>query len=78
MKALDMTTSGTRIAFKKEIDKLYGDGTFTLQQAKDALESCGEDLKSKWPAIYKIVLKRHCEVEPGLFSFSGDFRFSFS
>jgi hypothetical protein len=72
MKALDMTTSGTRIAFKKEIDKLYGDGTFTLQQAKDALESCGEDLKSKWPAIYKIVLKRHCEVEPGLFSFSGD------
>ena len=72
MKALDMTTSGTRIAFKKEIDKLYGDGTFTLQQAKGALESCGEDLKSKWPAIYKIVLKRHCEVEPGLFSFSGD------
>jgi hypothetical protein len=72
MKALDMTTSGTRIAFKKEIDKLYGDGTFTLQQAKDALESSGEDLKSKWPAIYKIVLKRHCEVEPGLFSFSGE------
>ncbi len=72
MKALDMTTSGTRIAFKKEIDKLYGDGSFTLQQAKDALVSAGEDLKSKWPAIYKIVLKRHCEVEPGLFSFSGD------
>ena len=72
MKALDMTTSGTRIAFKREIDKLYGDGTFTLQQAKDALVSAGEDLKSKWPAIYKIVLKRHCEVEPGLFSFSGN------
>ena len=72
MKKLDMNTTSTRRAFKAEIDKLYGVGAFTLEQAKDALVSCGEDVKSKWPAIYKIVLKRHCEVEPGLFSFAGN------
>tara|TARA_Y100001951_G_C11296579_1_gene276128 strand:- start:480 stop:1721 length:1242 start_codon:yes stop_codon:yes gene_type:complete len=72
MKKLDMNSTATRRAFKAEIDKLYGVGAFTLEQAKSALVSCGEDLKSKWPAIYKIVLKRHCEVEPGLFSFAGN------
>ena len=70
MKLLDMSTTPTRRAFKAEIDKLYGDGEFTMQQAKDALVSAGEDVKSKWPAIYKIVLKRHCEVRSGVFSFS--------
>ncbi len=70
MKQLDMNTTETRRVFKAEIDKLYGDKTFTLQEAKDALLSAGQD-KSKWAAIYKIVLKRHCEVESGVFSFSG-------
>ena len=39
MKNLDMSSTSTRRAFKAEIDKLYGEGTFTLEQAKAALVS---------------------------------------
>ena len=67
--SLDMNTTPTRQQFKAEIDKLYGDGEFTMQQAKDALEAAGQP-KSKWSAIYQHVLMKHCLVSRGVFSFS--------
>jgi len=67
--SLDMNTTPTRQQFKAEIDKLYGDGEFTMKQAKDALASAGQP-KSKWSAIYQHVLMKHCLVSQGVFSFS--------
>ena len=68
MSKLDMNSTPTRRAFKNEIDKLYGDDVFTRQQARDALVSCGEPA-NKWHAIYEYVLRRHCQVGRGLYSF---------
>ena len=65
--SLDMNTTPTRQQFKAEIDKLYGDGEFTMKQAKDALASAGQP-KSKWSAIYQHVLM-HFKVDKNLFSF---------
>ena len=59
MSKLDMDTTPNSRQFKDEIEKLYGDGEFTMQQAKDALASAGLP-KSKWSAIYQHVLMKHC------------------
>ena len=64
-----MNTTPTRQQFKAEIDKLYGDGEFTMKQAKDVLVAVGQP-KSKWSAIYQHVLMKHCLVSRGVFSFS--------
>ena len=64
---IDMTKNGTRIAYKKEIDKLYGDGTFTTRQAYNAIESAGLG-ESTWSGMYAL-LRKHCLVERGVLSF---------
>ena len=64
---IDMTKNGTRIAFKKEIDKLYGDGTFTTRQAYNAIESAGLG-ESTWSGMYAL-LRKHCLVERGVLTF---------
>ncbi len=64
---IDMTKNGTRIAYKKEIDKLYGDGTFTTAQAYRAIESAGLG-ESTWSGMYAL-LRKHCLVERGVLSF---------
>jgi MoxR-like ATPase len=64
---IDMTKNGTRIAFKKEIDKLYGDGTFTTRQAYNAIASSGLG-ESTWSGMYAL-LRKHCLVERGVLTF---------
>ena len=64
---IDMTKNGTRIAYKKEIDKLYGDGTFTTAQAYRAIESAGLG-ESTWSGMYAL-LRKHCLVSRGVLSF---------
>tara|TARA_Y100000782_G_scaffold112475_1_gene142776 strand:+ start:193 stop:1464 length:1272 start_codon:yes stop_codon:yes gene_type:complete len=70
-KKLDMTTTPARRQFKAEIDKLFGDGEFTIKQAKDALASAGLP-PSSWYALYGHVLTKHCKVEGqrGVYSFA--------
>ena len=73
MSKLDMDTTPPRRQFKDEIEKLYGDDEFTMQQAKDALASAGLP-KSKWSAIYQHVLMKHCGTGTrGVFSFANAF-----
>jgi MoxR-like ATPase len=64
---IDMTKNETRIAFKKEIDKLYGDGTFTTAQAYRAIASSGLE-ESTWSGMYAL-LRKHCLVARGVLTF---------
>ena len=64
---IDMNKNGTRIAFKKEIDRLFGDGTFTTRQAYLAIASAGLG-ESTWSGMYAL-LRKHCLVERGVLTF---------
>ena len=73
MSKLDMDTTPARRQFKDEIEKLYGNDEFTMQQAKDALASAGLP-KSKWSAIYQHELIKQCGTGTrGVFSFANAF-----
>ena len=61
MKKVDMTISDLRSTFKAEIDKLFGDDTFTKEQAKDAVVSSGLD-KGKWQGLSQL-LKKYCSTD---------------
>ena len=67
MKKIDMTKNETRKTFKKEIDRLYGDGTFTTRQAYLAIASSGLP-ESTWSGMYAL-LRKHCLVERGVLTF---------
>ena len=67
MKKIDMNKNETRKIFKKEIDRLYGDGTFTTRQAYLAIASSGLP-ESTWSGMYAL-LRKHCLVERGVLSF---------
>mgnify|MGYP000278861832 CR=1 FL=1 len=61
MKKVDMNMSELRSTYKKEIDKLFGDNTFTKEEAKDAVISSGLD-KSKWAGLSQL-LKKYCSTD---------------
>ena len=67
MKKIDMNKNETRKTFKKEIDRLYGDGTFTTRQAYLAIASSGL-AESTWSGMYAL-LRKHCLVERGVLTF---------
>ena len=67
MKKIDMNKNETRKTFKKEIDRLYGDGTFTTRQAYLAIASSGLP-ESTWSGMYAL-LRKHCLVERGVLTF---------
>ena len=69
MKKIDMNKNETRKTFKKEIDRLYGDGTFTTRQAYLAIASSGLP-ESTWSGMYAL-LRKHCLVERGVLTFKG-------
>lgn len=65
---IDMNKNETRQTFKAEIDKLYGDGTFTTGQAYKACISSGLP-ESTWSGIYAL-LRKHCRTdERGVLTF---------
>jgi MoxR-like ATPase len=61
MKKINMQMSESRQLFKKKIDELYGDGTFTRDQALDALLS--EQPQSKWYNLHVNILKKYCSTD---------------
>ena len=67
MKKIDMNKNETRKTYKKEIDRLYGDGTFTTRQAYLAIASSGLP-ESTWSGMYAL-LRKHCLVERGVMTF---------
>jgi hypothetical protein len=67
MKQIDMTKNETRVIYKKEIDRLFGDGTFTTRQAYLAIASSGLP-ESTWSGMYAL-LRKHCLVERGVLTF---------
>jgi MoxR-like ATPase len=67
MKQIDMNKNETRKIFKKEIDRLYGDGTFTTRQAYLAIASSGLP-ESTWSGMYSL-LRKHCLVDRGVLTF---------
>jgi len=61
MKKVDMTISDLRSTYKAEIDKLFGDNSFTKEEAKEAVISSGLD-KSKWAGLSQL-LKKYCSTD---------------
>ncbi len=69
MSKVDMEKNESRKSFKEKIDKLYGDGTFTKEQALDALLETGQP-KSKWCSLHRNVLEKYCKTdEKGVYTF---------
>ena len=57
-----MDKNESRKSFKQKIDKLYGDNTFTKEQALEALLETGQS-KSKWCSLHRNVLEKYCKTD---------------
>ena len=68
MKKVNMELSELRATFKGEIDKLYGDNTFTTKEAESAVISSGLK-KTQWCGL-RSLLNNYCKTdEKGIFTF---------
>ena len=61
MKKVDKTISDLSSTYKAEIDNLFGDNSFTKEEAKEAVISSGLD-KSKWAGLSQL-LKKYCSTD---------------
>ena len=68
MKQYELYSTGAKRAFRAEIEKIFGDKSFTVLEGKAALKSCGYP-DSKWDSIY-LVLRKACNVGRGIYSIS--------
>jgi MoxR-like ATPase len=68
MKQYELESTPAKRAFKSEIERLYGDKTFTVNEGKAALKSAGYP-EAKWDSIY-LVLRKACNVGRGTYSIS--------
>lgn len=68
MKKYELESTPAKRAFKSEIERLYGNKTFTVKEGKDALKSAGYP-EAKWDSIY-LVLRKACNVGRGTYSIS--------
>ena len=68
MKQYELESTPVKRAFKSEIERLYGDKTFTVNEGKAALKSAGYP-EAKWDSIY-LVLRKACNVGRGTYSIS--------
>jgi MoxR-like ATPase len=68
MKQYELESTPAKRAFKSEIERLYGDKTFTVNEGKAALKSAGYS-EAKWDSIY-LVLRKACNVGRGTYSIS--------
>ena len=67
MKKVNLKGSAIRVKFKDQIDKEFGTGNFTKDQAKDSAQKAGLN-ETEYKSIYTHVL-RHFKVDKNLFSF---------
>ena len=67
MKKVNLKGSAIRVKFKDQIDKEFGAGNFTKDQAKDSAEKAGLN-ETEYKSIYTHVL-RHFKVDKNMFSF---------
>ena len=68
MKLVDMTLTELRATYKAEIDKLFGDNTFSTKEAKAAVLSSGLK-ENQWCGI-RSLLNNHCTTsEKGIYTF---------
>ncbi len=68
MKLVDMTLTELRATYKAEIDKLFGDNTFTTKEAKAAVLSSGLK-ENQWCGI-RSLLNNHCKTSvKGIYTF---------
>ena len=67
MKKVNLKGSAIRIKFKDQIDKEFGTGNFTKDQAKDSAQKAGLN-ETEFKSISTHVL-RHFKVDKNLFSF---------
>jgi hypothetical protein len=68
MKQYELDSTPAKRAFKSEIERVYGDKSFTVKEGKSALKSSGYS-ESKWDSIY-LVLRKACNVGRGVYSIS--------
>ena len=67
MKKVNLKGSSIRVKFKDQIDKEFGAGNFTKDQAKDSAQKAGLN-ETEYKSICTHVL-RHFKVDKNLFSF---------
>jgi MoxR-like ATPase len=67
MKKVNLKGSAIRVKFKDQIDKEFGAGNFTKDQAKISAEKAGLT-ETEYKSIYTHVL-RHFKIDKNLFSF---------
>ena len=65
-KKYELDSTPAKRAFKAEIEKVYGEKSFTVLQGKEALKNCGHP-ESKWDSIY-LVLRKACNAGRGIYS----------
>ena len=67
-KIYELDSTPAKRAFKAEIQKVFGDKSFTVVEGKKALKNAGHP-ESKWDSIY-LVLRKACNVGRGIYSIS--------
>ena len=67
-KLYELDSTPAKRAFKAEIQKVFGDKSFTVVEGKKALKNAGHP-ESKWDSIY-LVLRKACNVGRGIYSIS--------
>ena len=67
-KLYELDSTPAKRAFKAEIQKVFGDKSFTVVEGKTALKNAGHP-ESKWDSIY-LVLRKACNVGRGTYSIS--------
>ena len=67
-KLYELDSTPAKRAFKAEIQKVFGDKSFTVVEGRKALKNAGHP-ESKWDSIY-LVLRKACNVGRGIYSIS--------